>query len=437
VATYDPADPVYWDPGDLDREMDRIFDVCNGCRLCFNLCPTFPAMFEAADAQDTDRPVFSAQVKRHLVDLCYECRLCHDVCPYTPPHRFQLDFPRLVLRARAQRAKAEGIPLSDRLLGDTDRLGRAGTATAALANWGNRQAPVRWAVERVAGVHRRRRLPPFARRTFASWHWAHGRRPGEAPPPATVALFATCLVNYQYPEVGRAATFVLERNGFGCTVAAQRCCGMPALDTGDIARARRLAEANVAELDREVAAGRPVVVPEPTCGYMIKKEYPVLLGTEAARRVAGATRDLGEFLAALDAAGKLDRTFTGPVPARALYHVPCHLKAQNIGLPTRKLLSLLPGLEVEEVDRCSGMDGGWGLRRQNYALSLKVARPLLKRVHDAPDADVLSECSLAGLQILEGTGRRVRHPVELLAEAYGYPEGPVREAESEPKGAAS
>jgi Fe-S oxidoreductase len=422
MATYDPNVPAYWDERDLDGELDRIFDICNGCRLCYNLCPSFPALFEGADAvDDAGGTALPMAVKSRVVDLCFECKVCYDVCPYKPPHRYDLDFPRLVLRARAQRARKEGVRPSDRFLGDPDRTGRlASGALAPLANWSIRLWPVRAAMEGMVGVDRRRRLPRFARVPFRRWF--QGRPPAKAGGGAeAVTLFATCLVNYQHPEVGEAAVRVLEHNDVRpALVPGEVCCGMPALDGGDMERAQALARANVEALLKAVRAGQKVLVPEPTCGFMLKKEYPVILGTDEAREVAAATLDLGQYLAERARAGRLKRDFPGPGPGRVTYHLPCHLRAQNVGAPAQQVLSLIPGAEVEVVERCSGMDGTWGMKRDYFDLSLGVAKKLLAKVEATPaDGQVCSDCALAGLQVEQMSGRSVRHPVEILARAYG------------------
>jgi glycerol-3-phosphate dehydrogenase subunit C len=442
VATYDPNESRYWDEADLAAETDRIFDVCNGCRLCYNLCPSFPTLFEAFDAaDDAGERALAPAVKERVADLCFQCKVCYDVCPYKPPHRFDLDFPRLILRQRAQRARRHGVRRSDRFLGDPDRTGRLATgAMAPLANWSVGLKPVRRLMEGMVGVDRRRRLPRFARVTFRRW-FRQRRAAAPAMPAGAVAaadavtIFATCLVNYQHPEVGRAAVRVLEHNGVAVSLAdAEVCCGMPALDGGDMARAQALARANVAALLPAVRAGRRVVVPEPTCGFMLKKEYPLLVGTAEAREVAEATLDLVQYLAQRARAGALRTEFPGPVPTKITYHVPCHLRAQNIGAPARTVLALLPGVEVEAVERCSGMDGTWGMKRESFDLSLEVAKKLMRRVEDTPaDGAVCSDCALAGLQIEQLGGRTVRHPVEILARAYGLTddEDDAREREGE------
>ncbi len=424
---YDPNADLFWDREDLDREIGRVFEICQGCRLCFNLCPSFPALFDRLDDPQVDGEVgrLTDADRERVVDLCYQCKACYVKCPYIPPHEFQLDFPRLMLRARAVRARRRRPSLGERLLADPDLLVRLGPL-APLVNAAGATRLGRRLREAVTGIHRERRLPAVRRDTFLRRF--RRRRPAEAPaagapsgggslPAVRVALFYTCYVNAYRPEIGEAAVEVLERSGCRVGCPEQVCCGMPLLDAGDVAGARRKAEANVASLLRAVERGQDVVVLGPTCSYMIKKEYPWLLGTQEAARVAARTYDVSEYLMRLHREGRLDTGFASG-PGTVLYHVPCHLRAQNVGYVGRDLLQLLPGARVRVSERCAGVDGTWGLRRENHDLSLKVAGRLFREVESAAPDVVATDCPLAGLQIEAGTGRRPLHPVELLARAY-------------------
>ncbi|MDI3317187.1 MAG: anaerobic glycerol-3-phosphate dehydrogenase subunit C [Bacillota bacterium] len=429
VRSPTPGEEGFWSAAAVRAEMERVFDICNGCRLCYNLCPSFTTLLQRIDEKgDGDLQALDQVDYDAFVDLCYECHLCYPKCPYTPPHRYAIDVPRLVLRARAVRAREQGVKPQDRFLGETDRLGRLGTRLAPVVNALNRSPLARGLMERQVGVARQARLPRYAARPFHRWWEEH--RPGDPPErggsrplaePGSngrVVLFTTCTVEYNEPETGVAAVQVLEHNGVEVGLPHQRCCGMPFLDGGDVESARRNAEYNVTQLDAWVRAGYTVVSPGPTCSYTLKVEYPWLLdGDPAARRVAEATRDLGEYLIELHRQGKLSTDFQD-VPARVVYHLPCHLKVQNIGAKSRDLLRLM-GAEVTTVERCSGVDGTWGLKAQNHALSLQVARPLFRRVEEEPEAVVAGDCPLAALRVEEGTRRPVQHPVRLLARAYG------------------
>jgi Fe-S oxidoreductase len=355
---------------------------------------------------------------QRVVDLCYQCKLCYNHCPYTPPHRWMIDFPRLMLRARAVTVKERGgITLQDRMLGNTELVGRLGSTAAPLANWAMGNAAHRAFLQVVVGIHKDRTLPPFHRETFSRWFDAH---PAPVPDPATgrVALFATCSVEYNYPAVGRATVAVLRHNGVDVARPAQRCCGMPYLDGGGVAEARRLIDENVRTLGPAVREGREVVVPGPTCSYMMKQEWPWLAeDRESAALVAERTRDLFEYLAGLHVAGRLDTRFRLN-PGRVAYQLPCHLKAQNLGTKSADVLRLT-GADVSLIERCSAVDGTWGLKREYHALSLKLAGPLFQAIGEARPDRVATDCPLAGLQIEQGTGRRALHPAQVLAEAYG------------------
>jgi Fe-S oxidoreductase len=418
MNTFDIRKPEFWDRADLDGELRRVYDICNGCRRCLPLCPSFKVMFDRIDVDEVDGDVekLPARDVKEVVDLCYQCKLCYNHCPYTPPHRWAVDFPRLMLRARAAEARATGVTTQDKFLGNADLVGKLGTATAPLSNWMNELGVHRAFMQWVAGIHRKRNLPRFARETFSKWF---RRRRGAKPAAAKrkVALFATCTVEYNDPAIGKAAVAVLEHNGVDVSLPPQRCCGMPYLDGGAMEECRALIADNVRTLAEAVREGRDIVAAGPTCGYMLKQEYPWLGESEDAKLVGSRTRDLFEYLAMLHAAGELDTRFRNPVGA-VTYHIPCHLRAQNIGTKSADVLRLIPGASVETVERCSAVDGTWGFKTEYYELSLKVAKPLFDAVRQGAPVTA-TDCPLAALQIKQGTGREARHPIQVLAEAYG------------------
>lgn len=416
--------PEFWDLGKVEGELRRVYDICGGCRRCLPLCPSFKVLFDRLDGEAVDGDIDklpSADIKE-VVDLCYQCKLCYNHCPYTPPHRWAVDFPRLMLRARAAEARRSGVTLQDRMLGNADLVGKLGSLTAPLSNWMNDLAVHRAFMQAVAGIHRDRQLPKFHRPTFSSW-FKSTAKPAAAEGGRTatrkVALFATCSVEYNAPAIGRAAVRVLERNGVDVSVPEQRCCGMPYLDGGAVDQCRALIRDNVRTLAAAVREGREIVSPGPTCSYMLKQEYPWIDGSDDARLVAANTRDLFEYLARLHADGALDTRFPRPVGA-VTYHVPCHLRAQNIGTRSADVLRAIPGTEVTVVERCSAVDGTWGFKTQYFDLSMKVAKPLFDAVRTAGAATVATDCPLAALQIAQGTGTEPRHPIQVLAHAYGF-----------------
>ncbi len=459
-----PRDEVYWDRDALVAEEKRVFDICNGCRLCWNLCPSFPALFDAVDALDVDDDEAEAgpsiEVDEHgnhaamadghhaaapradimgqqealeklpqsvfqeVVDLCYQCKLCDPICPYTPPHEFAVDFPRLMLRHKAIDAKEHGVRLQDRVLGDPDMVGRLGTAVPLIANAGATVKLNRVMMEATIGIHRDRQLPRFADQTFQQWF---SRRPAPPPPDQVpgrkVVLFYTCSVQWNDPQVGRAAVEVLEHNGITVYAPEMKCCGMPALDGGDVPRATSWAKHNVEVLAPYVEAGCDIVCPGPTCSFMIKKEWADYLGPDdpapgAAEAVAGAAHDLMEYLHKLRKDGGLAEDYTSDT-GNVAYHVPCHLKVQRIGFRSRDVMKRLPGAKVTLVDKCSCMDGTWGMKKEYYELSKKWAAPMLEQMEGVEDAQLASDCLIAKLQIEEHSGRKVKHPIEIMWEAYG------------------
>ncbi|MBI3079283.1 MAG: ferredoxin [Deltaproteobacteria bacterium] len=415
---FDPDSPEFWSQESAERELRRVFEICDGCRRCFNLCPSFSVLLGRIDDRDGDVGALTRQEHREVVDLCYQCKLCFNHCPYTPPHEFAIDFPRLMLRAKAVRARQDGVTRQDRILAQTDRLGRLGTALAPVTNWANRMPAVRGVMEGLIGIHRDRRLPCYAGEPFVRWFARRGPRTDGAPA-ARAALFCTCSVNYNCPPVGQAAVEVLEHNRVAVTCPEQRCCGMPALDGGDLPGAIEAAAYNVEHLAEAIRAGaQRIVVPGPTCSYVLKQEYPLLLKTEDARLVAEHTADLCEYLMQLREQGLLDTAFPNRV-GKVAYQIPCHLRAQNIGFKSRDLMRLIPGTEVVLIERCSGMDGTWGMKKPYFELSLKVARPLLREIDEAGAELVVTDCPLSGLQIEQGTGRRPLHPIEVVKRAYG------------------
>jgi Fe-S oxidoreductase len=409
----------FWDQSQLEGELKRVSDICNGCRRCYNLCPSFNDLFDRLDKEsvDGDSEKLTAKDFNSITDLCYQCKLCFNHCPYTPPHRWEIDFPRVMLRSKAIETKRKGQSRQDRLLGQVDRLGRLGSLFAPVANWLNRNRWNRWLMEKFIGIHRDRILPSYSAETFRSWF--DRRRTGDGSSTGNkVALFYTCTVNYHDPEVGRACVQVLEKNGVQIASPEQRCCGMPFLDGGDIESAKNNARANVESFYPLVRQGYEIVVPGPTCSYMLKREYPMMIEDEAAQKVAAKTFDICEYLMRLHSQGKLVTSFVQGM-GRIAYQIPCHLRAQNIGYKSRDLMQLIPGTTVHLIERCAAIDGTWGLKQQYFDLSLKVAEPLLREIRDGRPDLVVSDCSLAGLQMQQGTGRKPLHPVQILKRAYG------------------
>ncbi len=432
--TYNPNEPLYWDRAALQKEIERSFELCHSCRMCFKYCQSFPTLFTAVDTHGDVRRIPEA-TRRQVVDECFQCKLCYTQCPYTGKenHPFKLDFPRLMMRAKAIARREDGIPLRERILADPDRLGRIGTLLPALANWGNSLRANRLLMEKVAGIHRDKLLPRFVTPTFDDWFRAQTGGADETPGGQhPVVLFATCFVTYNNPAVGRAAYAVLQHNGCRVACPAVECCGMPALDAGDIDLARRKARRNVEALAPYVERGYRVAVINPTCSLMMKEEVPQLLDdpadrplAEAARKVAAATRDLGEFLWELRGEGCFKEDFRSTPGGNVAYHAPCHLRLQNIGFRGRDLIRRIPGAKPRLVAECCGHDGTWAMKREYFELALRNGEKAFAGMKEA-EADVWStDCPLAALQFEQACGRKALHPIEVLERAYredGFPQ---------------
>jgi Fe-S oxidoreductase len=408
-------DAAYRDPVSLERELRRVGEICHQCRRCLPLCPSFPKLFDLVDATDREIEGVRMQGFDQVNELCFHCKLCYNHCPYTPPHEWDVDFPALMRRHQIVRIARDGVPLARRLTTRTDAIGKAASLAPALLNFANRNRLSRWVMEKVLGIHREWVQPSYAGETVNRWFAR--RAPRTEGENGRVVLFTTCSVNYSDTETGRAAVEVLERSRVRVDVCYQRCCGMPHTDTGDLDGVRALAERNVEDLLPFVEQGATVVVPGPSCSLLIKNEYPRLLGSEAARRVAAATRDLMEHLYQMARAKQLDRDFERPLGSVA-YHAACHLRAQNIGFRARELLGLA-GAEVTLVDACSGVDGTWGMQARFHDESLKVAKRMLDGIAAAAPDHIATDCPLSALRIQEGLGRKAVHPIVLLRHAYG------------------
>ncbi len=428
TTTYDPFHPKYLDEADIRDELTRVYDLCHGCRLCFKFCTSFPTLFEMIDRhddQDAGRLTPAQQDK--VIDECFQCKLCYVSCPYVPgQHEWAIDFPRLMLRADAMLHENGHTSTRDKvttqMMGRTDLLGKVASAAAPLMNKAIGAKPgslIRKAIEKTAGVSSVRLLPPFAKQRFSTWFNRRpkvriGKRQGR------VALFPTCLVEYQEPGIGHDLVKVYERNGIEVSLPDVGCCGAPWLHSGDIDQFKKVANKNLKALAAEVRKGNEIVVPQPTCGYILKKDYVDYIGGANAQVVADNTYDAAEYLMKVHRGEgtTLDTEFFGHVPETITYHTPCHLRAQNIGLKSRDLMKLT-GAKIKLVQQCSGIDGMWGLRAENAAISVPIAKKLGDEILRANGEVVAGDCHLANTAITEQTGTVPQHPLQVVARAYG------------------
>lgn len=418
----------FYDEKSLFNELERVFDICHGCRRCFSLCHAFPTLFDAIDEGDTgELDGVPREVYWNVVDHCYLCDMCYmSKCPYVPPHEWNVDFPHLMLRAKAKRFRDEGASLPDRILAATDRVGSlAGIPVIAeVVNAVNRSKVGRVLLEKTLGVAKDAPVPEYhsrnARKRLAS-HQSGAAAKAVNGTTGRVVLFTTCYGNRNRPDICDDLMAVFEHNGIRVTLAgAERCCGMAKLELGDLNAVADAKDVNVPELARLVRDGWDIVAPVPSCTLMFKQELPLLFPEdEDVALVAKAFYDPFEYLHLRHKGDALRTEFPHQL-GKVSYQVPCHLRVQNIGLKTRDILSLVPGTEVDAIERCSGHDGTYGVKRKFREASLKIARPVIRRVADTGAEHFTSDCPMAADQITGGVdGAASEHPMSLLRKAYG------------------
>ncbi len=421
---------AFWDEDDLFKELERVYDICHGCRRCVNLCHSFPTLFDLVDESDTmEVDGIAKQDYWQVVDHCYLCDLCFMTkCPYVPPHEWNVDFPHLMLRAKAIGFKKGRAKRRDRMLTSTDRIGKlAGIPIVVNAvNATNRMPAARKLLDKTLGVHPDAIVPAYHSDTL---HKRAGRRaPIDAvaeaagPTHGRVALFATCYGNYNEPHIGEDLMAVFEHNGIPVTMAEkEQCCGMPKLELGDLEAVDRARQANIPVLAKLVDAGWDLVAPVPSCVLMFKQELPLMYPDDAeVQKVKEAIYDPFEYLMLRHKHGKLNTDFKQSL-GKVSYHVACHLRVQNIGMKTRELLRLVPDTEIDTIERCSGHDGTYAVKSECHDISMKICRPVFNRVAKAEPDHYGSDCPMAGHQIENGleSGKAPEHPLTLLRIAYG------------------
>jgi glycerol-3-phosphate dehydrogenase subunit C len=420
----------FYDSQALDAELERVFDICHGCRRCFNLCNSFPTLFDAVDASASGEvDTVPKKVFWDVVDHCYLCDMCYMTkCPYVPPHEWNVDFPHLMLRAKAKRFKDQGASRRDRLLAATDAVGKlAGIPVVVQAvNATNRSKTGRKLLEKTLGVHRDAPVPPYHSNTARKRLGKRRRVNGEqatatATTSGKVVLFATCYGNRNMPSLNEDLVAVFEHNGIPVALVEQEvCCGMPKLELGDLEAVARLKAKNIPALAAWVDRGWDIVTPIPSCTLMFKQELPLMYPDDAdVARVQAAMFDPFEYLMLRHKDGKLRTDFRNSL-GKVSYHVPCHLRVQNIGLKTRDLLALAPDTEVEAIERCSGHDGTYAVKKEFHEISRKIARPVVRKVQKSDAAHFASDCPMAAEQIAQDLeGQDAKHPLGLLRLAYG------------------
>jgi Fe-S oxidoreductase len=421
---------TFYDEDALLAELERVFDICHGCRRCVNLCQSFPTLFDLVDESSTMEVDGVAKDDYwKVVDHCYLCDLCYMTkCPYVPPHEWDVDFPHLMLRAKAVKLQEGKTKRRDKLLTSTDMVGRfAGIPIVVNAvNATNRSVPGRKLLQKTLGIHPKAKLPEYhsrtARKRLAGRDVdASGAQPARGTS-GKVALFATCYGNYNEPHIAEDLVAVFEHNGIPVTIAQkERCCGMPKLELGDLQAVERAMNENVPELVQLIDEGWDIVAPVPSCVLMFKQELPLMFPEDArVLKVRERSFDPFEYLMLRHKDGKLRTDFRNPLGTVA-YHVACHQRVQNVGMKTREVLELVPETTVKPIERCSGHDGTYAVKMEFHESSMKIARGVVNRVKQANPDHYGSDCPMAGHQIENGlaNGSKPEHPLSLLRKAYG------------------
>ena len=428
--------PVFWDSEDLNRELGRVFDICHGCRRCVNLCNAFPTLFELVDESET-MEIDGVDVADYgkVVDQCYLCDLCYlTKCPYIPPHEWNVDFPHLMLRAKAIKFKNGDTKLRDNLITSTDLVGKIASKPVinTLVNAGNKNALVRSILDQTFGIHKDAHLPEYSRKPARKQHVARIFDPALATPtsaadataekPDRVTLFTTCYCNYNEPSIADSVIKVLEHNNVKVDLAArEHCCGMPKLELGDLESVERLQQRNIPALFETVEAGNAIIAAVPSCVLMFKQELPLMYpDDEQVQAIAKAFHDPFEYLHKLHKRGKLNTCFKHAL-GNVSYHVACHQRVQKIGPRTKQILELIPDTTVKTIERCSGHDGTYGVKSETLEFANKIVKPIVRQVTQQQPDYYGSDCPIAGKHIENNldSGQKAIHPIDLLCLAYG------------------
>jgi glycerol-3-phosphate dehydrogenase subunit C len=414
----------------LYEELERVFDVCHGCRRCFNLCNAFPTLFDAVDESDTmEVDGVPKKVYWDVVDHCYLCDMCYmSKCPYVPPHEWNIDFPHLMLRAKAARFKRDGASVRDKILSATDTVGKlAGIPIVVdVVNATNRSKVGRKVLEATLGVHHKAPVPVYYSKTARKrLSRLEDAAPTDVRPTARtrgkVVLYTTCYGNRNHPVIDEDLVAVFEHNNIPMALAEKEsCCGMPKLELGDLEAVAKAKDINIPILAAMVDEGWDIVTPIPSCTLMFKQELPLMFpDDEDVAKVRDAMYDPFEYLMLRHKDGELKTEFEKTL-GKVSYQVPCHLRVQNIGLKTRDVLQLVPETQVEVIERCSGHDGTYAVKKEFRDISKKIARPVVNKLKRAEADHFVSDCPMAAEQIAQDVEEHnATNPMSLLRSAYG------------------
>ena len=432
----DWKNPEFYDEASCFKELERIFDICHGCRRCVSLCGSFPTLFDLVDESKTmEVDGVAKQDYWKVVDQCYMCDLCYMTkCPYTPPHEWNLDFPHTMLRAKAIKFKKGEVGTAEKLLASTDLHGSfAGIPIVVQAvNAVNKTKAARSVLESVAGVDKDAWLPELASKKFRSG--APKARASEVKngekTPGKAAIFATCYVNYNEPGIGHDLLKILDHNDIPYVIVdKEKCCGMPKLELGDLDAVDQSKQANIPVLHRYAQEGYAILSAVPSCTLMFKQEIPLMYpDDQAVQQVKEAMWDPFEYLMARKRDGLLKTEFPQKL-GNVSYQIPCHGRVQNIGRKTEEMLKMIPDTSINTIERCSGHAGTFGVKKAYHQQAMKIGKPVFKAMASMQDGAkpdyISSDCPLGGHHIAQGFEvnelgtPELNHPLTLVRKAYG------------------
>ena len=422
--------PDFLNPEKLDAEMRRVFDVCHGCRRCFNLCDSFPKLFDMIDeSKNEDVESLSSNQFEPVVDACTLCDMCFMTkCPYVPPHQFDLDFPHLMLRYRTAQKKLNKLPSVPAQLAQMDRNAKIGVMLSSLINWvlNIKNKFIRKILELVAGIDMRVKLPTYNSETFTNYFKKNNDPINKNAPSKgrKVVIYSTCFVNFNKKNTGVAALKVLKKNGVEVQEAYPGCCGMPFLEQADLPKVVEQAKKVSKDLLEWIDKGYEVITLTASCGLMLKFEWALLLpNDENIKKLSKNVKDIDEYIVDI---AKNEGLAEGlqEIDGGVTVHNACHARAQNMGIKARDMLKFIPNIKMDIVERCAGHGGTFGVMKETHDIAVKVGKLTAKQIKNKNNKYMASDCPLAGkhLQQLESdtniANDEALHPIELMAKSY-------------------
>ena len=421
-------DPDFLNPEKIDQEMRRVFDICHGCRRCFNLCDSFPKLFDYIDeSEEGEVSSLSSDKFKPVVDACTLCDMCFMTkCPYVPPHEFNLDFPHLMLRYRMLQKKNGEISNTTKQLAKIDRNAKIGVFFSGIVNWVSnvKNTLFRKILEFFTGIDRRVVLPKYNSETFSNYFKKFKKNIVGKDTNRKVVIYSTCFVNFNKKNTGEAALKVLHHNNVDVEHSYAGCCGMPYLEQADPEQVVKQANLVSKELLKYVDQGYKVITLTASCGLMLKFEWPLLLpDDEGIKKLSKNTFDIDEYI--VDIANN-EGLVEGlhEIDGGVTVHHACHARAQNMGNKARDMLKLIPNVKIDVVERCAGHGGTFGVMKETHDMAIKVGKTTASTVKRKNNKYMASDCPLAGKhikQLAEDTNivsDEALHPIELLAKSY-------------------